>query len=201
MRKIPRVFLPDGQELGLAGREIDPQCLWVLHYGRATRKFDGTCCLVRDGKLYARRQIKIKRLSAPTAEAIYRAAPPDFEPFFVGHQRVYGWIPVDKDPNCRKHRLLLETYPDLSYYEDGTYELCGPGVNGNNDKLEELMLVKHGSVDVDFDAQQYATEVGLFTALRSFLSDAAIEGIVFHGPSGLYAKISRQHFGLEWPVK
>ena len=95
MRKIPRVFLPDGQELGLAGREIDPQCLWVLHYGRATRKFDGTCCLVRDGKLYARRQIKIKRLSAPTAEAIYRAAHPDFEPFFVGHQRVYGWITRD----------------------------------------------------------------------------------------------------------
>jgi len=34
-------------------------CEWVLEgYGVATRKFDGVCCLIRDGELFARFDFK-----------------------------------------------------------------------------------------------------------------------------------------------
>jgi hypothetical protein len=39
--------------------QVHPGCEWVLAgEGVATRKLDGTCCLIRDGKLYKRRELR-----------------------------------------------------------------------------------------------------------------------------------------------
>lgn len=210
MRKIPRLFLPSGKEDGTCSSEIDPQCYWVLNYGYPTRKFDGTCCMVRDGKLYARMQIKEKRLRKLRADnpawqplhVLLQAAPTGFEPFYFGNQRIYGWVPAETADNCNKHRLYLQQAGGIaSWYEDGTYELCGPGVNGNHDRFKELQLVKHGAwgiTDLDYRGMDSCV---LYEVLKRYLTDHPFEGIVFKGPSGLYAKICRQHFGLEWPVQ
>jgi hypothetical protein len=48
-----------------ATRESNPGCQWVFDgEGVATRKYDGACCMVRDGKLYKRRELGPKQ-SAP----------------------------------------------------------------------------------------------------------------------------------------
>jgi hypothetical protein len=61
MQKIPCLFQRD-QSQGrdtLVRDEVTPGCEWVLEgEGIATRKWDGTCCLIRDGKLYKRYEVK-----------------------------------------------------------------------------------------------------------------------------------------------
>jgi hypothetical protein len=48
-----------------ATRESNPGCQWVFDgEGVATRKYDGACCMVRDSKLYKRRELSPKQ-SAP----------------------------------------------------------------------------------------------------------------------------------------
>lgn len=53
MKKIPTLFQrgSDGRVTGA----VTPGCEWVLAgEGRATRKLDGTCCMVQGGQLYKR---------------------------------------------------------------------------------------------------------------------------------------------------
>ena len=61
---------------------------WVFDgEGVATRKYDGACCMVRDGKLYKRRELGPKQ-----------NAPADF--FMVDHDeetgKTVGWVPVGR---------------------------------------------------------------------------------------------------------
>lgn len=62
MRKIPTLFVRDEATNRRHVRdEVTAGCEWVLEgEGLATRKFDGMCCLVRDGRLYKRREVKVE---------------------------------------------------------------------------------------------------------------------------------------------
>ncbi len=66
----------------------------------------------------------------------------------------------------------------------GTYELCGPKVNGDPEQLGVHRLVRHataeefGGVPRDFD--------GLMTWL---LAHPEFEGVVWHHPDGRMAKL------------
>jgi hypothetical protein len=77
--------------------EVVPGAEWVLNgEGTATRKWDGTCCLVQDGKLFKR--YEVKRGKTP---------PPDFIPVNnvdenTGKQQ--GWRPVGDGPEDAHHR-------------------------------------------------------------------------------------------------
>ena len=95
MKKIPTMFVrtPDRRHIT---DQVTPGCEWVANgEGVATRKWDGTCCMIRDGKLYKRRDV---RAGKPT--------PPDFEP--VEHDdvtgRTFGWMPVGDGPDDALHR-------------------------------------------------------------------------------------------------
>ena len=53
MRKIISLFQRNYDGDRLVRNEVVPGAEWVLAgEGIATRKYDGTCCMVRDGKLY-----------------------------------------------------------------------------------------------------------------------------------------------------
>lgn len=191
MKKIPCVFVrefPSPREV-IITREVTPGCEWVIAgEGVASRKWDGTAVLIRDGKAFAR--YDAKRGKTP---------PPNFEPCcdhdpVTGHWP--GWVPADGPES----KWIREAYANFkaTFYgvvpPDGTYEACGPKINGNNEGLDGHALLRHGNIGADTFGRD-------FDSIRESLVGAAIEGIVFHHPDGRMAKIRRVDFGLPWPVR
>ena len=178
MKKIPTMFVRDWNgDRSRVTREPNPACQWVFDgEGVATRKYDGACCMVRDGKLYKRRELGAKQ-SAPT----------DF--FMVDHDeetgKTVGWVPVGDGPEDRWFR---EAFNDLA---EGTYELLGPKVQGNVERLERHVLQAHSA------AERYHDVPRTFDGLREWLHDRDIEGLVFHHPDGRMGKIKLRDFGMK----
>jgi hypothetical protein len=177
MRKIPTVFERDWD--GDRSRVIDrvnPAAQWVFDgEGVATIKLDGTCCMVRDGKLYARREV--------------RSGKPDPDGFELSeHDKTtdkrVGWVQIDGSPEWRRHAEAFD-----GKLPDGTYELVGPKVQGNPEGFSEHRLVPHGAEKVDAPSS--------FNELRSYLDGKDIEGLVWHHPDGRMAKIKLRDFGLK----
>lgn len=178
MKKIPTVFVRDlSKQPALITPEWSPGCDWVRDgEGVATRKYDGTSCMVRDGKLYKRRELRQGD-----------AAPADFESHGMDENtgKTVGWVPVGDGPDDRWHREAFNGQ------ENGTYELVGPKIQGNKDHVEAHMLLRHGD-EVRPDVPR------TFQGLREYLMICEIEGIVWHHPDGRMAKIKRRDFGLKW---
>lgn len=177
MRKIISLFQRNYETDRLVRNEIVPGAEWVLEgEGVATRKYDGTCCMVRDGKLY-------KRYDAKKG----KTPPANFEPAqdydeVTGHMP--GWIPVNDGPEDRWHREAAD-----SSLADGTYELLGPKVQGNPEGFDTHTLIRHGATILT-DAPRD------FDAIKNYLSDGRIEGIVWHHPDGRMVKIKAKDFGI-----
>lgn len=115
MKKIPTIFERDWE--GDRSRVLDkpnPECAWVFAgEGVPTRKLDGTSCMVRDGKLFRRRELKSGQI-----------APVGFET--VGTDDVtgktVGWVPVGDGAEDKWHRAALSLAPDLA---DGKSAILG----------------------------------------------------------------------------
>lgn len=182
MRKIPTMFERDWD--GDRSRVLDrvhPGCEWVLAgEGVATRKLDGTCCLIRSGRLFKRQELKPGQ-----------AAPADFEEVAVDPEtgKRFGWRPVGDGPEDRWHR---EGLANLEEKADGTYELVGPHTQRNPEKYERDILVPH-SVEALATADDPPRD---FEGLRAYLAGRDVEGLVFHHPDGRMAKIKKRDFGL-----
>ena len=87
MRKIISLFQRDYDGDRLVRDEVVPGAEWVIAgEGTATRKFDGTCCLVRDGRLFKRYDAK----QGKTPPAGFEPAQDPDE--VTGHWP--GWMPV-----------------------------------------------------------------------------------------------------------
>lgn len=185
MKKIPTIFDRDWN--GDRSRVVDkphPDCAWVFAgEGVATKKLDGTCCLVRDGKLYKRHELKAGK-----------SAPPGFE--IVDHDdetgKTVGWVPVGDGPEDRWHREGFAAAGGSSA-ANGTYELVGPKVQGNPERFATIGIVPHASAYTDIEQPPDRT----FEDLRAWLADRDIEGLVFHHPDGRMAKIKLRDFGLK----
>ena len=98
-----------------------------------------------------------------------------------------GWVPVGDGPDDVRHR---EAWEQPRQGDEGTYELCGPKVQGNPEGFDRHVLIKHGC-EVLHDCQR------TFDALREYLSDGAIEGVVWHHPDGRMVKIKGKDFGIK----
>lgn len=185
MKKIPTVFERDWN--GDRSRVVDQVhagCEWVLAgEGIATRKVDGTCCLIRDGKLYKRRELR-------KGDAL----PAEFEmaDFDEETGKTVGWMPVGDGPEDKYHRdgFAYDTGEPLT---DGTYELVGPKVQGNPEHTLGAVLIPHGRGMAGAIDGVPRTFQGLLEWLRG----KDIEGIVFHHPDGRMAKIKLRDFGLK----
>jgi hypothetical protein len=192
MKKIPclfvRNFIPRANGKGTAAvltSAVTPGLEWVLEgKGAATRKRDGTACLIKDGQLYKRYDAKSGKPPPPLG--IPCQPSPDET---TGHWP--HWIPVDTEPESKWHRLAFERQ---SSFPDGTYELCGPHFQGNPEGLDVDMLIPHGAEVLDVAPRS-------FEGLRVFLSAANIEGIVFWLDGEPRTKIRRDDYGLPWGSK
>lgn len=190
MKKISTVFKINwmNQKRGEILPEANPENQWVLDgEGIATRKWDGTPVLVKEGKLYKRYD---RKFNSKTNE--YKPAPNGWTPCqdpdpITKHWT--GWMPVGE---ANDDKWFNEAWSKIaSPLPDGTYELIGPQINGNAEHVPDLMFHKHGDVTFDIPIRTYDT-------LKQFLIDHDIEGIVFHHPDGRMAKIKRRDYGLPW---
>jgi hypothetical protein len=178
MKKIVSLFHRNYESDRLVRNEVVAGAEWVLAgEGIATRKFDGTCAMVRDGKLY-------KRFDAQKG----KTPPPGFEPTqepdpVTGHWP--GWLLIGDGPEDRWFREAFERV--ALPLTDGTYELCGPKVQGNPEAFDNHTLVPHG-VEVLADAPRD------FEGIKVYLESRKIEGIVWHHPDGRMVKIKRKDF-------
>lgn len=177
MKKIISLFQRNYETDRLVRNEVVPGAEWVIAgEGVPTRKFDGTCCMVRDGKIYKR--FDVKNGSRP---------PEGFEPAQEADQvtgHCPGWLAVGDGPEDRWHREALAASPGI---EDGTYELCGPKVQGNPEKFDSHKLIPHG-IEVLDDCPRD------FDSIKEYLRTRTIEGIVWHHPDGRMVKIKRRDF-------
>lgn len=181
MKKIPTMFERDwAGDKSRVTPEIHPGCEWVAAgEGVATRKIDGTSCMVRYGKLFKRRELR----DSDRWPSDFEAADRDEE---TG--KTVGWVPVGDGPEDKWHR---EAFAHEENWQDGTYELVGPKIQGNPEERTEHVLISHG------DTGQYGDVPLTFEGLRDFLSELDIEGIVFHHPDGRMAKIKKRDFGMK----
>lgn len=179
MKKIPTLFQRDPDNMRRVLSEVHPDCQWVLDgEGIATRKYDGTCCLVRDGALYKRREIKPDK---QTPDGFEQEGEPD-----PNTGKIVGWVPVLFDsPGDKYHVAAMINHGQIP--KDGTYELCGPKVQGNPEGYEGLCLIAHEDAN-RIDAPRD------YEGLREFLADFPHEGIVWHHPDGRMAKLKVRDF-------
>jgi len=158
--------------------EIVPGTEWVINgEGVATRKYNGTCCMIKDGKLYKRYDVK-KGRKAPNK--FIPAQEPDE---ITGHWP--GWLPVNEDNPSDKYHI--EAFADG--LPDGTYELCGPKIQDNPEKLERHVLIPHGKEIIDAPRT--------YSEIKEWLKGKDIEGIVWHRGNGDMVKIKKRDFGFK----
>jgi hypothetical protein len=188
MKKIPTLFERDWNgDRSRVTPQVHAGCEWVLAgEGVATRKLDGTCCMVRDGKLYRRRELGEGVLAPPLFEMVDQ----DTE---TG--KIVGWMPCDIGPEDKWH---MEAFASLSgvggSWPDGTYELLGPKVQGNPEAFPAHTLVAHSDPGLVL-----ADVPRTFDALKKWMATQSIEGIVWHHPDGRMAKLKLRDFGLKRP--
>jgi len=177
MQKIPSIFIRDKKNPKLVTTEPEPEAQWVFDgEGVATRKWDGTACLIRDGVYYKRLRHKAEN-GEPPARWIHWSFDPEQR---SGH----GWVPVGDGPQDAIHREA-----ETAGLPGGTYELCGPRINQNPERLGSVRLIRHG----DWKAVGAPrTREGL----GDWLKGQDIEGLVWHHPDGRMAKIKKKDLGL-----
>lgn len=179
MKKIISLFKRDYEGDKRVYDEVVEGAEWVINgEGIATEKFDGTCCMIKDGVLYKRYDAKHGKVPPI---GFVPAQDPDPK---TGHWP--GWIAVDENnPADKWHLEGLNNRDDRA---DGTYELCGPKVQGNPLNLSIHTLLPHGSVILG----QFPRD---FEGIRDKLKSLdTIEGVVWHHPDGRMVKIKKKDF-------
>jgi len=185
MQKIISLFQRNYDGDRLVRNEVVPGAEWVLAgEGIPTRKWDGTCCLVRDGRLFKRYMLKRGK-----------KAPEGFEPATevdpkTGKQE--GWVPVGAGPEDRWHREAADSTALAGWLHDGTYELCGPKVQGGVERTDMHVLYPHGLQLAPGNPPR------TFDGLKAYFeAHNYIEGIVWHHPDGRMVKIKGKDFGIK----
>lgn len=180
MKKIISLFQRNYDGDRLVRNEVVPGAEWVIAgEGRATRKWDGTCCMIRDGKLFKRYDAKMGKIPPDGFEPAQ-----DYDPV-TGH--LPGWVPVGDGPEDQYHRASF----NLALCPvDGTYELIGPRVRGNPEKSEYHILIMHG-INVLRDVPR------TFEGLKEYFKNNDIEGIVWWHEDGRMVKIKGKDFGIK----
>lgn len=196
MKKMPCLFVRNfsGRSFTIT-EQVTPGCEWVTAgEGVASIKRDGTACMVRGGHLFKRYDAKHGK-----------TPPAGFEPCgepdpVTGHHP--GWIPVptetDGPSEMSWHQLAWQRAMAESAHlpggmDDGTYELCGPMLQGNPERLPFHQFIPHGA--------EVVAAPRTFEHLRAFLEVFPHEGLVFLHDNGERCKIRRDDFGFPWPIK
>lgn len=192
MKKMKTLFKRtfEGHNVANTLNEVTEGCEWVIDgEGIATRKIDGTCCLIQDGKVYARFDYK------PGRKLPEGAIPcQDKADEITGH--FPHWVEVKDQPQYKWHKEAFENaIKNGELFENGTYELIGVHFQGNPEHVEKGdKLVRHGSIVLDNVPRT-------FEGIKEYLRSNEMEGIVFHRENGDMCKIKRTDFNFEWNGK
>lgn len=180
MKKIPSIFVRKRSEKMLS-RKINPVCQWVFDgEGVATRKYDGTCCMFRNGSFYKRLQVRPGK-AAPDG---YIEA--DFD---EKTGKSFGWILVN--PAAKENRYHIEALLRVKKpFKDGAYELLGPKINGNPENFSVHELFPHSEAEV------IDVPIRTYDGIKSVLSALDIEGLIFKHDDGRMAKIKKTDYGM-----
>ena len=185
MKKIPTLFKREFDKHRIVGitDEITPGCERAFLEGVATVKMDGSCCAIIDGVFY-------KRYDARKGKTPPEGAIPCCDPDPVtGHWP--HWVPVKQDDPA--DRWFAEAFHNtfVSYHGvDRTFEALGPHFNGNPHEYSADYLEPHGDRVIKVERT--------FEAVKQYLTDNYIEGIVFWLDGEPVCKIKRSDFGLPW---
>jgi hypothetical protein len=182
MEKIPTLFKRDFEHSHgrYVTEEITPGCEWVFdEEGTATRKYDGTCVMYDGEKWWARREVKPD--SAPPAGFVALGTDDT-----TG--KTIGYEPIEQSGFYKFWQEAVSTSDD---WIPGTYELCGPKVNGNPEGYSTHELVQHEYADVLGPSEPIT-----YQSLHDWLTSPEFiyEGIVWHHPDGRMAKIKKRDF-------
>lgn len=200
MRKIPTLFVRDYTDphRPVLTPEPNPECAWVLAgEGHPTRKYDGTCVLYDVTGWWARRDVK------PGKPRPHVYMPVHTDPT-TG--KTFGWEPIDQSPHAKAHADALDWLPqhkdahgDLSAILDyGTFELCGPKINGNPENYDHHVLIPHADAA---HVPPFGYTFGDLHRTMLWLRAEGIEGIVWHHPDGRMAKLKhRDYANLSHPA-
>ena len=179
MNKIPTVFIRDpATNLRNVKNEVNPPAAWVLAgEGTPTRKYDGTCVMYEGdetGLWWARREVKAGK-----------EPPLGFRPIETDEitGKTVGWEPAEQSGFVK---WLSQAITGAEF--SGTYELCGPKINGNPEGFEAHVLIPHDMAEKLDDAPRD------FAALREWLLAHDYEGIVWHHDDGRMAKLKKRDF-------
>ncbi len=196
MKKISTLYKKDPNDLSRVIDEVDPQNEWVFKKGIPTRQWDGTACMIKDGKLYKRYDVERSENTGQfktPPEGSIECSPPDE----ITGQWLH-WVPVTNQDTWHKEafdnltRLLITlTGKSISKGNNGTYELCGEEVQGNPENLKGHILIRHG-VEI-LPPIEYT-----YDNLKEYFQDVNIEGLVFHEKGGdRMCKIRLSDFGIK----
>lgn len=195
MRKIPTLFKRDFTNNGVVFDEYSDGTEWVrAGEGKATRKYDGTSCMVRSSKLYKRYEYKDGKTPPPDFEEA------DYDKTTAKH---VGWVEVGWGAEDKWHRdTEYSANPDRVSLHDGYYELVGRKVQGNPEHIEgeKHALVQFAGdrpADSDVPSVEVLEDVPTgFEELKNYLTDKDIEGVVWHHPDGRMVKIKGKDFRI-----
>lgn len=138
MKKIISLFQRNYDGDRLVRDEVTPGAEWVVSgEGVATRKWDGTACMVRAGRLYKRYDAKQGKTPPAGWEPCKEAPDPN-----TGHWP--GWVPIGDGPEDHWHRVAFAEFDGGPPEGDGTYELIGPKIQGNPEGFSGHVLMPHG---------------------------------------------------------
>lgn len=169
--------------------KINEKSAWVFNEPTtATVKHDGTGVLINhEGEAYIRRSVK-KGRNIPDGFLLA-----EFDSFT---ETMFGVIPVKDSPHRRffNEAVTLITQPLIA----GTYELVGPKINGNPEKLTHHSLILHGSeVIEDFPDIRTMDPLNAYDELKIIFTDfkdRGIEGIVWWGSDNRRVKLRVNDF-------
>lgn len=182
MKKLKTLFKKDPNNLGKVINEINPSNNWVFtDQAIATRKFDGTSCAIINGDLFKRfdlkpgRQLPENTIACQDADSV------------TGHHP--HWVKCERSDKSNKWHF--EGFDKLEIKSEGTFELCGPKVQGNPENLERHELIKHGAEKLEIKELS-------FEGIKRFLTENDIEGIVFHHKSSeMMCKVRKKDFEIK----
>jgi hypothetical protein len=189
MKKIPTLFRRDPDDPRRLLPEVTPGCEWVFAgEGAPTRKFDGTCVMFDGVQWWARREVKPGK---PWPD-LYQALMTD-----EATGKTVGWEPIEQSAFAKWHRDALSHYPKGTTFPEGTYELCGPKINGNPERLGAHTLRLHAAADIVLAVVGLPFLGMTYDSLREVLAalgERGIEGVVWHHPDGRMAKLKVRDF-------
>lgn len=219
MKSIHTLFLRNRESRELIDKVVKAVDWVMTGKGVPTRKYDGIAIRIENGSAWRRLEWKP---GSPLPNGFIRCADPNPKfvdatiPGWVPVSEDFVNSPMNTDEKYLSEawklaiadmkqimtlkaatKLAMNHYaPEEKQVEptlpNGTYELCGPDIRGNHEKLTHHRLFPHGT-----DLVKHVPRT--FAGLQKFLETYEGEGIVWHyrlGPVTMMAKIKRSDFGF-----